>query len=220
MSAIITTEAGGERSVLVTGGTSGLGRSLVSELMRRGWHVVFTGRNVAAGEALERASGVGGGTCHFLPLDQSDLLACLELPQRIAALGMPPLTAIACNAGTHGRRSRNDGAGTRRDVRAQPPQPPLPRRAAPSRPPGRWSHPRRLQRNARPGPANRYASAGVGRRLGHGRARLPRRRTLRARRTDPLHDLEALQPALRLPSSLSASAAMTGGSPSMPWIPD
>lgn len=90
-----------QQSVLVTGGTSGLGRSLVSDLSRRGWHVVFTGRNTAAGRSLEDASPNPDPGCrHFLSLDQSDLAACIDLPDRIAALGIPPLAAIACNAGT------------------------------------------------------------------------------------------------------------------------
>ncbi len=46
-----------DRRILVTGGTSGLGRALVGELVARGAHVAFVARHRARGRAhRERVS--------------------------------------------------------------------------------------------------------------------------------------------------------------------
>jgi 3-oxoacyl-[acyl-carrier protein] reductase len=57
-----------EVSVLVTGGTRGIGRALVEAFARRGAHVTFTGTNAEAAEAAIAASG-HPARCRFAPGD-------------------------------------------------------------------------------------------------------------------------------------------------------
>ena len=55
------------RTALVTGGTSGIGRSCVERLRAEGMTVAFTGRNAERGEAVAAATGA-----FFLACDARD----------------------------------------------------------------------------------------------------------------------------------------------------
>ncbi len=61
------------KSVVVTGGTDGIGRALAEEYLNRGDEVLVVGQNPAKGEAfLEAARGSGAGDrAHFVPADLS-----------------------------------------------------------------------------------------------------------------------------------------------------
>ncbi len=66
----------GSKRVLITGGTSGIGRATVEELARRGAEVIFTARSPAAGDAVvaevEAATGTSSTSHRELHLDSLD----------------------------------------------------------------------------------------------------------------------------------------------------
>ena len=66
------------RSVVVTGGTRGIGRGIAGVFARNDARVLVTGRDVAAGE---KAAAEIGGDVHFLQADVSKRADC----QRVAA---------------------------------------------------------------------------------------------------------------------------------------
>lgn len=59
------------RSIIVTGGASGIGKACVDLAVRRGWAVTIADRN-AAGEELAKEIRGGGGRAQFLETDVSD----------------------------------------------------------------------------------------------------------------------------------------------------
>jgi len=68
----VSNELAGRR-VLVTGGTRGIGRGIVTGLVERGASVVFTGRDAAAGqETADRLTSRPGQTVAFAPADLRD----------------------------------------------------------------------------------------------------------------------------------------------------
>ncbi|GAB2899230.1 SDR family oxidoreductase [Paraburkholderia jirisanensis] len=76
-----TTQA---RVVLVTGGTSGIGKATVELLARDGAHVLFTGRRKEIGAAIAAGFAQLGLTAEYYPLDQTDADATSELVERIS----------------------------------------------------------------------------------------------------------------------------------------
>ena len=58
--------------ILVTGGTSGIGKVVTSTLCAQGASVVFTGRNETAGETILTDLRNVGHDCHFVPADLRD----------------------------------------------------------------------------------------------------------------------------------------------------
>ena len=58
--------------ILVTGGTSGIGKAVTSTLCAQGASVVFTGRNETAGETILTDLRNAGHDCHFVPADLRD----------------------------------------------------------------------------------------------------------------------------------------------------
>lgn len=84
-------QTGRTGTVLVTGATNGMGLLLTRRLADQGHHVLATGRT------LDRLP-----TCdliHPVRLDQSRLAAVDDLVDTLDARGLPPLTAVVCNAG-------------------------------------------------------------------------------------------------------------------------
>ncbi len=59
------------KAAIVTGGTNGIGVAIVEVFAREGARVLFTGRNVERGRAVERAVKAKGGDVHFLKADAS-----------------------------------------------------------------------------------------------------------------------------------------------------
>jgi NAD(P)-dependent dehydrogenase (short-subunit alcohol dehydrogenase family) len=58
--------------VLVTGGNRGIGREVVRQLGRRGFHVIVGARDAAGGRQAAEDVRADGGLAAFLPLDVSD----------------------------------------------------------------------------------------------------------------------------------------------------
>lgn len=62
----------GDKVVIVTGGSKGIGRGIVKVFVENGAKVVFCARGVAAGQALEaELNRAGLGSCKFVPCDIS-----------------------------------------------------------------------------------------------------------------------------------------------------
>ncbi|WP_079049815.1 SDR family NAD(P)-dependent oxidoreductase [Streptomyces torulosus] len=107
------TERRGNRPVpgtpaLVTGATSGLGRSLAHALADRGWTVLAHGRDEGRLAAVVDEVRAAGGTAHPYLADLSSLTEAAELGRRVAA-EHPSLGLLVNNAGV--------GAGS--DARAR-----------------------------------------------------------------------------------------------------
>lgn len=63
------------KTILVTGGTSGIGKAIVEEFINGGADVIFTGRNVDAADTIIHEINEGSGRLHFFPVDFEDLSA-------------------------------------------------------------------------------------------------------------------------------------------------
>src|SRR5262245_846309 len=82
------------RTILVTGGSSGIGLELAAQLLARGNVVIVTGRNV---EALERARAAHPGL-HVIVSDVSDPAQVRTLYETVAR-DFPALSVLVNNAG-------------------------------------------------------------------------------------------------------------------------
>lgn len=82
------------RVALVTGGTSGIGKSCVERLRREGMTVAFTGRNADRGAAVAEATGAT-----FLQADARDRAASDRAVEQALALGGGRLDVLVANAG-------------------------------------------------------------------------------------------------------------------------
>ena len=85
------------KAVLVTGGTSGIGRATAELFATHGAHVIITGRHT---DTLEQTAAAIDGQVSTLQLDQADLEAVQDLAARIKEI-TPNLDVAFLNAG-HG----------------------------------------------------------------------------------------------------------------------
>lgn len=70
---------------LVTGGTSGIGLSIVRALAARGMEVHFVGTNAERGQSIEaELNSRFDGSCHFVQLDLADLTAVRTFARRFS----------------------------------------------------------------------------------------------------------------------------------------
>ena len=105
-------------SVLVTGGSAGIGGQISVSLARAGFEVFFAGRDPDRGRALQARITSGGDRAHFLRADLStqDGVARLagDLKAALAARGHRGLNALVNNLGglTSARRINADGVET------------------------------------------------------------------------------------------------------------
>jgi NAD(P)-dependent dehydrogenase (short-subunit alcohol dehydrogenase family) len=98
MTASSTSPLAGRRA-LVTGSTSGIGRSIVLALAREGAHVVVSGRNNDAGAAVVQEVRSAGGTAHFVPADLSGgARAATGLAKAASAAAGGPIDLLVNNA--------------------------------------------------------------------------------------------------------------------------
>jgi NAD(P)-dependent dehydrogenase (short-subunit alcohol dehydrogenase family) len=89
------------RSVLVTGGSRGLGRALGAELARRGARVVLSARGEAALDQAVAAMRAEGAEVHGLVSDQGEKEAAHRLVGAASALA-GPIDVLVLNASTLG----------------------------------------------------------------------------------------------------------------------
>ncbi len=97
-------EAGG-RTVVVTGGNTGIGRATALALAGQGWRVYVACRSPAKGEeaAASISAATGNGSVGVLPLDLADLDSVRSCASAFLARG-EPLHVLINNAGVAGRR--------------------------------------------------------------------------------------------------------------------
>lgn len=84
---------------VITGGTSGIGRVAAVELAKKGARVLFTGRDVARGEAVLKEIQAAGGAAEFLPADLLEQAGVRQLAARIRER-VDTLHVLVNNAGT------------------------------------------------------------------------------------------------------------------------
>jgi NAD(P)-dependent dehydrogenase (short-subunit alcohol dehydrogenase family) len=90
--------------VIVTGGTHGIGRASVEALCALGYQVLFTGRDRAAGEALEQACD--GAV--FKPCDVMIEAECTAVVDRAMMMGHGEIAGLLNNAGMSLRAAFED----------------------------------------------------------------------------------------------------------------
>lgn len=83
-----------DRTAFVTGGTSGIGRSIVEQLAEAGMEVVFTGRNADRARMVSEDTGA-----RFLPSDARDRAACDAATENmLSQFGGAPDLFVSCAA--------------------------------------------------------------------------------------------------------------------------
>ncbi len=90
------------KTVLITGGTSGIGKATALAFAKEGANVVVSGRRIAEGEGVAREITSAGGSSMFVPTDvgrEDDIVALVE--KTVGAYGA--LHIAFNNAGTEGQ---------------------------------------------------------------------------------------------------------------------
>ncbi|HET6742929.1 MAG TPA: SDR family NAD(P)-dependent oxidoreductase [Kribbella sp.] len=87
------------RTALVTGGNSGIGRSVATQLAARGAHVVISGRDVARGQEVVAQLRAAGGTADFVQADLAELDSVRSLAKQAIELGGGHVDVLVNNAG-------------------------------------------------------------------------------------------------------------------------
>lgn len=97
------------RTVLVTGGNTGIGAAFAAAIARPGVHVVLACRSAGRAEAALAAVRGGGATASFLELDLADLTSA-DAAARAFARDHDALDLLVDNAGLAGQRgTTSDG---------------------------------------------------------------------------------------------------------------
>ena len=87
-------------TVLITGGTGGLGYEAARAVAGRGLSVVVTGRSAEGVERVAaRVSAETGATVHGMTLDLGSLADVRRFVKELTSAALPPLRGVVCNAG-------------------------------------------------------------------------------------------------------------------------
>jgi NAD(P)-dependent dehydrogenase (short-subunit alcohol dehydrogenase family) len=86
-------------TALITGGTSGIGRSVANKLAALGIHVVVAGRNADRGEQTVAAIRAAGGKADYVSADLHDASSARSLAKRAVELGNGQVDILINNAG-------------------------------------------------------------------------------------------------------------------------
>jgi NAD(P)-dependent dehydrogenase (short-subunit alcohol dehydrogenase family) len=86
-------------TALITGGTSGIGRSAALSMARLGAHVVLSGRDAARGDQVVAAIRADGGRADFVAVDLGDEDSARQLARRATELGDGRVDILVNNAG-------------------------------------------------------------------------------------------------------------------------
>ena len=98
--------------MLLTGGTSGIGRVAAHHLAERGWCLITVGRDATAGAALEAATAEAQGSVSFIQVDLADQSAVRRLADTVRSR-VGQLDVLLNNAGLSSstRVTTPDGVG-------------------------------------------------------------------------------------------------------------
>jgi len=88
-------------TALITGGTSGIGRSVANKLAQLGIHVIVVGRNVERGEQTIADIRAAGGKVDFIASDLRDASSAREVARRAVELGDGHVDILINNAGIY-----------------------------------------------------------------------------------------------------------------------
>jgi NAD(P)-dependent dehydrogenase (short-subunit alcohol dehydrogenase family) len=86
---------------LITGGTSGIGRSVANKLAALGIHVIVVGRNAERGQKTVAEIRAAGGKADFISSDLQDASSAREVARRAVELGGGHVDILVNNAGIY-----------------------------------------------------------------------------------------------------------------------
>ncbi|HLN10897.1 MAG TPA: SDR family NAD(P)-dependent oxidoreductase, partial [Xanthobacteraceae bacterium] len=87
-----------ERRVLITGGASGIGASIVEHFLDQGAHVGFLDFDAAAAEQLIAGLGARATHCHFVQVDLRDIAGLRHAIDQIQVALDGPVMVLINNA--------------------------------------------------------------------------------------------------------------------------
>jgi len=88
-------------TALITGGTSGIGRSAANKLAALGIHVIVVGRNAERGQKTVAEIRAAGGKADFISSDLRDASSAREVARRAVELGNGHIDILINNAGMY-----------------------------------------------------------------------------------------------------------------------
>jgi len=88
-------------TALITGGTSGIGRSVANKLAALGIHVIVVGRNAERGQKTVAEIRAAGGKADFISSDLRDASSAREVARRAVELGNGHIDILINNAGMY-----------------------------------------------------------------------------------------------------------------------
>jgi NAD(P)-dependent dehydrogenase (short-subunit alcohol dehydrogenase family) len=100
-----------DRTVLVTGGNSGIGRAIAMQFAAAGASVVIVGRDALKGQLAQRLIEAQGGRCAFFSVELSDEAAVQALMQAVAEQYGALHVIVNCAGGGESNARIPAGAG-------------------------------------------------------------------------------------------------------------